>query len=455
MRLKTSPLQVQKPILAPAMQQSIAVLLLPIAELSTAIEQELQENPLLELNEEATESLEKTWEQHLKLRFEKPSYRAEEAPPQWSSDDDLPQEKTQTKEDSLEETLLQQLRIEFSDPTDIKIGELIIGNLNEDGYLHCSCEDIAQLCAINDMTRIENVLKKIQSFEPMGIASRNLKECLAAQVKIKCNGESELVLKIINEHLEDMGGKRYKQIAKNLGVSLEDIRHAAQLLATLEPRPARNYRQIAANTYFLPDIHIVENAEGCFSVEINAADVPTLKISPFYRKMIYRTDLTEQEKEFLNKKLKDALQFIRSIEQRHETLKKITEHILLKQKDFFTGDHMALVPMTLNDVALAVGRNESTICRAINSKYMETPKGLYPLKYFFSQEASASDNVTVTSRGVKEEIFELITTEDKNSPLSDQALVDHFKNRGMPIARRTITKYRQSLKILPSHLRKN
>lgn len=443
--------QLQKQIMAPSMQQSIEVLMLPLTDLLMNIDQELQTNPLLEVIEEEEPS--PLIDEELRKHME----RFENMPEAYSpafADLEAPEERPIKKEIDLEESLLQQLHIELSDPVDIKIGEFIIGNLNEDGYLKVTVEEIATALNITDHARIEQVLNTIKNLDPVGIGSRTLEECLLAQAFIKCTAEYSLVCRIIQEHLNDLGSKRYAEIARQLHLSADDVKKAAKIIATLDPRPARNHQPIDQNIYIKPDIFIVRTEDKGYQIFINEDGVPSLRISPLYRNMLSQRSLNIHEREFIKERLRNAMNFIKSIEQRGQTLRGIAEYILTKQPAFFDHGPTALVPMCMKDVAQAIGRNESTISRAVSNKYIDTPQGVFPLKFFFSQGVSEGDTGAVASRSVKEEIKDLIETESKNNPLSDQDIQDHFKKRGMTIARRTISKYRQGLRILPSHLRK-
>ena len=452
MAIKISTSQVQKTILAPVVQQSIEVLLLPLIDLNQLIEQELQNNPLLEIDEESQESQAKKLDEELRLRIrrdEQLQTRHYE-----SNDDETMEERPITREATLEDKLLDQLRFTLSDPLKLKIGEFIIGNIDEDGYLHASIEEIAKQLEVEDLALIEEVLKIIQEFEPKGVASRTLNECLLIQAKYKANGYTELVTRIVNEHLNDLGQKRYLEIARKLGVSVERVKEAACIIGSLDPKPARNYRPIASNIYIKPDIIIRKDIDDNYQILMNNDGIPALQINPFYRKMLHKSNLSNVEKAYIHEKLKNALQFMKSLEQRGQTILEITKLILKKQTAFLEQGAAALVPMTLKDVAEEIDRNESTVSRAISNKYLDTPQGLLPMKFFFSQGLSDNKEGNISNRSVKEEIKFLVQDENKRSPLSDQDIQNHFTRKGMTIARRTISKYRQKLQILPSHLRK-
>lgn len=455
MKINTSIHQIQKQLLAPAMQQSIETLLLPLAELNASIDQELQDNPLLEIDEEKQNALREQQKDEL-LKILELSGQMHNAPTrEFFSDDETLEERPIKMEVSLEDELLQQLRIELSDPLEIKLGEFIIGSLDEDGYLRATCEEIAEAIGIEDILRVEYILKIIQNFEPIGIASRNLKECLLSQVHLRWNGNGDLIANIIENYLEELGRKKFLKIAKKSGTSVDAVREAARLISLLEPRPARNYRPIKANLYIKPDIFITKDENEQYHVRINQDGNRPLRINASYQRLLQKNNLNNEERSFIREKLKNALYFIKSVEQRGQTIVRISEYILKKQRDFFEYGHTSLVPMTLKDIAQTIDRNESTISRAVTNKYVDTPSGLFPLKYFFSQGVAENGSGAVTSRSVKEEIKELIETEDKTSPLSDQTIQNHFKRKDVNIARRTISKYRNTLRILPSHLRKN
>ena len=385
MKLNLNAIQTQKQILAPFMQQSIEVLLLPLAELNMSIEKELQENPLLEIDEEKQDAQDNKLDAEIRKKIERMNRTADLPSNQQYSDDEIFEERPIKKNETLEDKLLQQLRIEFSDPLKIKIGELIIGDIDQDGYLTITCEEIAEILNIRDLTIIEGVLHTIQTFEPVGIAARNLKECLLTQAEEKYNKNGALVYQIINDFLKDLSLKKYAKIARKLNASAEEVKEAARFIISLDPKPARNHRPLSPNIYIRPDVFIIPDNKSNYLIHINKEGVPPLRFNPVYKQMLRQNNLTPEDKKFVREKIKNALLFIKSIEQRGQTIKGIAQYITDKQKNFFTQGHMALVPLTLKDVAQALDRNESTISRAINNKYIDTPQGLYPMKFFFSQ----------------------------------------------------------------------
>ena len=456
MRNKLSQIQIQKQVLAPLLQQSIAVLLLPIHELNLTIEQELQNNPLLELDEDREEFLQHQRDIEMRQNLDRLAKIQEESnytKIDSGNEDEIPEERQLSRELTLEDHLMRQLRLEVSDELQLKIGELIIGNIDEDGYLKISCEEIALLLGMEDISRVDHVLSIIQRFEPLGIAARNLKECILIQLTSR-NNNGHITSQIVNDHLEDLGKKKYFYIARKLKISAEEVQRIAELISDTDPRPARNYRPIPNNIYIKPDVFITKDPEDEYQITVNMDGIPPLRINCVYKNMLNRPNLKLEEKKFIQERLQNALYFIKSIEQRGQTIRRITEHILKRQKDFFDGNYLAIAPMTLKDVATAINRNESTISRAIHEKYIDTPQGLFPMKFFFSQAVSTATSDSTSSQGIKEEIKELIEDENLSSPLSDRDIQRHFQTKGIHLARRTITKYRETLKIPPSYSRK-
>lgn len=457
MKTRLSTVQIQKQILAPSMQQSIEVLLLPLTELDLAIEQELQNNPLLEIDEEAAKKenqINDLVDFHMKRLKETPQEREDH---EYTPDEDSEEksEKHLTHSISLEDHLLQQLRFEFTTPKELKIGEYIIGNLDPDGYLRFNLEDIAQALSINDIDIIEQILIRIQKFDPIGIASRNLKECLLNQAEHKFTKNLKYITVMIEHHLDELGRKNYLDISRKIKVSVDQIKKMIKEIASLEPIPARKYRPLPSNLYVKPDIYVSKDNDGNYQTIINKDQLPPLRLNAKYQNMLKQPNRTKEEIEFIREKIKGALLFIKSIEQRHQTVKNIAEYIIKTQKEFFDEGHARLKPMILKDVAEAIERNESTISRAIHLKYMDTPQGILPMKFFFSQGLSNDQHGETSSRSIKEEIKILIQEENKEHPLSDQAIQLYFENKGTRVARRTINKYRKMLNILPSSMRKS
>jgi RNA polymerase sigma-54 factor len=461
MAVKLSTIQVQKPVLAPSLQQSITVLLLPIVELAGTIEQELQSNPFLEVDEPQPSDLENLHDIKIQDGLQRlnkelrPLSGAQNSPD--DDDDSLPEPLVRPQ--TLEDKLLKQLHLEISDPQKLRIGEFIVGNLDENGYLAISCEEITATLEIEKTADVEAVLEFVQRFEPLGIAARDLRECLLIQLKAGQNLQKNVATRIVRDYLHELGHKKYVDIARKLKVPVEDIKEAARLIASLEPKPARNFQSSDISIYVKPDVVVRpdRDRDGEYQIAINQSDIPPLRINPLYRKLLKENSLTPEEKIFLQEKLINALNFIKSLIQRGQTIRKITEYIVTHQKDFFANGSTGLAPLCLKDVADSVKRNESTVSRAISNKYIDTPHGIYSMKFFFSQAVAGSGdngNAPTSVQSIKEDLKELVEQEDKSSPLSDQDIQRHFAAKDLKMARRTISKYRQTLRIPPSYLRK-
>ncbi|MBF0522921.1 MAG: RNA polymerase factor sigma-54 [Candidatus Omnitrophica bacterium] len=439
------------------MQKSIEVLLLPVMDLNVAIDQEIETNPLLEINEDETENL-KTQAEDVFNKIKAIESLPNNIPSNYNNDDEEnTYERPIVKYIELEENLLKELKYELDDPLEIKIGELIIGNLDSDGYLKVTLEDIAESVGTDNINLVEKVLTTIQTFGPEGIAARDLKECLALQAKNKCPDDLKTITaQIISEYLPELASKKYLQIARKLKENIEKVKQAAKIISSLDPKPARNLRPIKGDIYIKPDITISKDDDSeIYKAHVNREGIPSLRINKTYQEMLNNSALKPEEKEFIQDNIKKALNFIQSIDQRGKTIHKIAEYILEKQKDFFQDGISSLIPMTLEDIAQALDRNKSTISRAISNKYIDTPHGMFPIKALFSQGINEQANGSVASKSIKEEIWGLVEEEEPSAPLSDSDIQEHFSKKGLQIARRTISKYRQSLRILPSNLRKN
>lgn len=444
----------QRAILAPTMQQSIEILLLPIIDLQTVIEQQLQENPLLEIDERRTREEKDAFYEELQNRIQ--HYDSVRTPRGFYSPDDEKYEARPLEAKlPLEDHLLKQLRLEISDRDEIRIGEFIIYNLNDKGYLQISCEEIAQIFNLESAAPVDSVLRIIQNFDPIGIASRNLKECLLLQINSRFQENSQIVKKLINRHMDELGKKKYASIAKSMNISVELVKTIAQKISQLEPMPARNFRPVENNIYIKPDVKIFKDENDSYQVSSNSSYLPHLRINHYYQKMLSRPNCSPEEKHFIQEKMKNAFIFMKSIDQRKSTLEKIGHYIIQNQLEFLEYGLRNLKPMRLKDVASKLERNESTISRAISNKFVDTPQGLFSLKYFFTQGIDNKNGNAISSRTVKEEIKDLIKDENQNKPLSDQDIYHYLAEKGLGVSRRTVAKYRQAMKILPSHLRKH
>jgi RNA polymerase sigma-54 factor len=481
----------QQLVMTPQLQQAIRLLQLSRLELVDEVRKELDNNPVLseeepdrsradggttrgelsddrpvhdrpELNKEARESekaqREVDWEKFLEnrtLQQPLPSSRGgfEELPPI---------EQNLTKPNSLRDHLIWQLQM--SDFTDVerRFAELVIGNLDEKGYLdlkgmedgpHQSddlcIEDLAEEAGLHP-DDAPLVLEMIQNFDPLGVASRDLRECLLVQSK--AYGYDDVEVKIIEEHLHHLEKHNYQAIARELKVSLEEVYEAAKEIQRLESRPARNFTDDDERTIGItPDVYVIKDGDE-FVVMDNDRGIQRLFINEALTKQLMQDP---SAKEFIGEKLRNAQWLIRAIEQRRKTIIKVTECIVEKQREFFESGVAHLKPMILRDVAEAVGMHESTISRVTTNKYMHTPQGLFELKYFFNSSIRRVANEDIASESVKQAIKTIIDEEDKANPLSDQAIVERLaKSEGIKIARRTVAKYREMLGILASSKRK-
>jgi RNA polymerase sigma-54 factor len=331
------------------------------------------------------------------------------------------------------------------------IGALIIENLNDDGYLEISLDQIAEMTGAS-VAEAEKVLETIQTFEPVGIAARDLPECLIIQCQT-FGIDDPLVLEVIRYHLEDLERKRYAKLSRALGVSEHQVQEIADTIGRLEPKPGRKYG-VVENEYVAPDV-FVETVDGEYQVRVNDDGAPPLRISKRYRQMLQeRENLPSETYEFIKNKYKSAIWLIRNIEQRKRTLYNVTSKIVEMQQDFLDHGITHLKPMRLRDVADAIGVHVATVCRVVNGKYVQTPRGLFELKFFFSTALENQEGEDQSAKSVMEMIRSIIDTEDPKKPYSDQRIADILKARGINIARRTVSKYREKMGILSTSARK-
>lgn len=468
----------QQLVMTPQLQQAIKLLQLSRVELVDMVHQELEENPVLEENPEPVsfedrgvvevpgnlppepqspvtsvptdrEAISGTreidWEKYLE------NYANQGPAPSGSArtgNDELPPlEATLGSTTTLADHLRWQLKMSVVNDEEERFANLVIGNLDQDGYFkEPPLEELAREAGI-ECEDAEEVLKMIQLFDPVGVASRNLRECLLVQVDAL---ELDIdVREIIDRHLANLEKRNYQAIAKDLGLDIEDVYAAAKIVANLEPRPARNY--VSEETrYIIPDVFVHKIGDRYFVVP-NDDGMPRLKISGFFRSAM---DSGPEAKEYVQNKLRSAQWLIRSIDQRRRTIVKVTETIVDKQRDFFERGVDYLKPMILRDVAEAVGMHESTISRVTTAKYVHTPQGIFELKYFFNSSIRRTTEEDIASESVKSKIREIVGGEDTRRPLSDQRIVQLLREGGIVIARRTVAKYREMMGILSSTKRK-
>ncbi len=453
--------------MTPKLRQALALLQMPLLELEQLLRQELSINPVLEelTEEEADSDLqlesvqtdeaetpdrlkeeEVDWAEYFREAFEagynEPVGRREE----WI-------ERVVATEPTFESELLSQLRLLALDAPDRQIAEYLIGSLDDDGYLRSvTPEEVAAEFGV-DSERVETVLARLQNeLEPVGIAARDLRECLLLQLSRKgmCDG---LAWKVVKDHLEDLERKRYPKIAKAFDIALEDVKTAADEIASLDPRPglrvgARKPR------YVVPDL-VVERVEDEYVVLLNDRNLPRIRINPTYRAMVTGDrPVADKDRQYLVDKLNSAKWLIRSIEQRRRTLSRVTAYIMHVQRDFLDKGQEHLKPLTLQQVADALDVHESTVSRVVTGKYVQTPRGVFELRYFFGGGLQTASGEDLSVKVAKERIRRMIEEENPDAPVTDEQIADRLRQTGLRIARRTVGKYRDQMGILPAKLRK-
>ncbi len=463
----------QKLILTPQLQQAIKLLQMPQLELAQVLNQELVENPFLEEAFEepeieeyssdaetapaaASDDAEVSFEDSL-VNFSVDDYFDER-----SSDgrdlgyfspgvDEQPSyELFYSKKPDLYDHLLWQLRLCTADDDIRMAAEAVIGNIDEDGYLRATEEELASSLGVESDT-VSSAITLVQGFDPPGMGARSLKECLLLQVNA-LNLKGTLVEKIISSNLEDLQRKKYSHIAKQYTSSVEDIMTAVKIIEGLEPKPGRSFSSAETN-YVVPDVYI-SKLDGEYQIILNEDGMPKLRLNSGYRKLLLKKEmLTKEEREFLKEKLKRATELIKSLDQRNKTIYKVSESILKFQRDFFDRGMQHLRPLNLKDVAADISMHESTISRVTSNKFLACDHGVFSFRFFFSS-AIQSDAGDVSSTLVKNLIRKIIVDEDPKKPLSDLMVVEKLKEHNINIARRTVAKYREELKIPPQNQRK-
>jgi RNA polymerase sigma-54 factor len=374
----------------------------------------------------------------------------ESAPPDSDDDHRSALENTPLRRSSLEDHMMWQLRMSNLTENDQKIGATIIYNLNDDGYLETPVEELASQLEIPP-DEVERVLARVQHFDPPGVAARNLRECLLAQLQ-NLGMEESLAAQIVKNHLDLLEKHRYAEIAKVLGVPVETVGQSAKVISVLEPKPGRDYGG-AEPTYVVPDVYIQKVGEE-YVVTLNRDAVPRLRLAGYYQRVLNDADVATETREYLQERLRSARWLVKSIYQRQQTIFKVATSIVKFQRAFFDHGISVLKPLVLKDVAEDIGMHESTISRATANKYAHTPQGIYELKFFFTSGVKGASGEDVSAETVKEEIRAMVTAETPMSPLSDQAIAEMLRVKQINIARRTVAKYRQAMGIPPSANRK-
>jgi len=461
--------------MTPLLQQAIQLLQLSTLELQEVVQKELLENPLLE---ELPETTEPTDGQPANEATPTPTTEpiTPEVPPRESERgtddlpfdltavmfddheerslvaqedrDDLPFENMVRSVSSLTDHLEEQLRFATEDPVVRQIGSEIIGNLDEDGYLRAELSEIAGRCGVG-VEAVEPVLAMIQAFDPPGVAARNIQECLLIQLKSDPNPDPVSV-EIVEQYFEDLSRRRYPDIARALRLALDRVMESVEEIMALEPKPGRRFGGNDSR-YIVPDV-VVHKMGSEYVVVLNEDGIPRLRVNSLYRSLLRNSG--DEARQYVEQKLRSAVWLIKSVDQRQRTLRKVTQSIVKFQREFLDKGLAHLRPLSLRDVGEDIGMHESTISRVTTNKYVETPQGLFELKFFFHSGIASGDGEMVSSVSVKKMIQDLLANEDPSKPLSDQEVAQILKGRGLVIARRTVAKYREELGILPSHQRR-
>lgn len=466
----------QELVMTPQLQMAIKLLQLTRLELVDRVREEMETNPLLE--EELESDRKDTSAEEPGTPMEMPGNDAPAAdqqqmdaggidwgeylnqydtPPPSDRPLEIPEERSYLEnvvapDTSLAEYLMWQLRMSPLEPDEFTIGEAIIGNVDERGYLKSTVAELAEFTGQTE-DKVEKTLELVQEFDPPGVASRNLAECLVRQAREK--NAPQTVIDIILHDLKLLETKNYKKIAKDLGISFEEVMEAAKLITELEPTPGREFEELKVD-YIVPDVYVFRQG-GAWVVRLNEEGVPRLKVSPYYRSLLNDdTDDGKAAKGYIQERMQAALWLIKSIQQRQQTLLKVSESIVRFQDEFFEQGPTMLRPLVLRDVAQDIGMHESTVSRVTTGKYMHTPQGIFELKYFFSSAIQVKNGEDLASRSVKERMRDIIGKEDPKAPLSDIQIAETLTREfNMKIARRTVSKYREAMGILPSSSRRS
>jgi len=464
---QTQNLSLQQ-VLAPQLQQSLLILQAPLLELRNLVQQEMETNPVLEELADppnpdappesetppADDNFKEEFDKLAKLDEEWRDYMAQSS--SYSGRSQEAEEKRQfffdsiPTQETLQQHLMGQLNQNALDADDRKTAELIIGNIDDNGFLQTTPEEMALNTGI-PQEDFENMLTLVQSFHPPGVGARDLRECLLIQLKRE-GRQSSLEYKIVADHMQDLGKRRFPEIARRIGISVEQVQKCANNIAQLDPRPGAIFAEAPKN-YVLPDV-TVEKVNGTYQVILNGEQIPHLRISNTYKDIMAQDRNGNEVKDYIRDKIRSGKFLIKSIHQRQQTISNIAHEIVKRQRHFFDKGSAFLKPMTMVQIADAVGVHETTVSRAISGKYMSTPQGVFEMKYFFTPGYQTATGESMSNTSVKEAILDLVKNEEGNAPLSDKEIVEILSKRGIPIARRTVAKYRTELNILPSNMRR-
>ncbi|MBI2948691.1 MAG: RNA polymerase factor sigma-54 [Verrucomicrobia bacterium] len=481
-------------VLAPQLQQSLALLQAPTLELKALVEQELQQNPVLEevLTTEAEQEMKPGREgdspgepadpseppadvtfdpatdkttgpvDDFQAEFERLSQLDQEWRDHFAQTN-IPARRSQEDEEkrqymfdslvagtSLQEHLLEQVRLSDLTPEQRPVAEMIIGNIDDYGYLQASVDELAFSTNI-PVEKVLEVLRVIQSFHPPGVGARDLRECLLLQLE-RSDRKDTLEFRIVDKFMEALGKRRIPEISRGLNLSVEEVQEAVERIGHLEPRPGRDFLP-DNQQYVVPEI-FVQKVGDEYVVSTNNEQIPHLRISNTYKDLMAQPDSSSEVREYIRDKIRAGKFLIKSLHQRQQTILNIAREIVSRQRDFMEHGVSKLKPLTMVQVAEVVGVHETTVSRAVSGKYMQTPRGVLEMKYFFTSGIKTASGVGLSNTSVKDMISEMIEKEDPSKPLSDEEIVKLLSEKEIVIARRTVAKYRSELNILPSHLRK-
>jgi RNA polymerase sigma-54 factor len=468
--------------MTPLLQQAIQLLQLSTLELEQVVRKELEENPLLEEVAEETQDVDADAQPPAEAGatelapaptatepvsketstvdgdradelpfdltsavFDEPDERT---PVSMEEREDLPFENLGRIGTSLDEHLNEQLRLATDDPRTVAIGEAIIGNLDDDGYLRAEVAEIAVGMGASP-DEVEKVLRLVQGFDPTGVAARSVQECLLLQLTADAEPDPVSV-EIVEKHFDDLERRRYPDIARALKLSLDRVMESIEEIQSLEPKPGRRF-STSDQRYIAPDVSIHKLGDD-YVVVLNEEGIPRLRVNALYRSLLRRS--SDEAKQYVEQKLRSAVWLIKSVEQRQRTLRKVTQSLVKFQREFLDKGVAFLRPLALRDVGEDIGMHESTISRVTTNKYVETPQGLFELKYFFHSGIASDTGEMVSSVSIKKKIRDMVAAEEATKPLSDQDVALVLRGQGLTIARRTVAKYREELGIMPSHQRR-
>src|SRR5512134_186237 len=461
----------QRLILTPSLQQAIKLLPLTTLELAEVLEQEVMENPLLEevpveetkTNEELAQEAQEAPVEREKAEDPLKEIEVERFFEDYFDDggdrrgrptevpDVPPIENTLTESPDLYDHLLWQLHMTEADEATLVISEAIVQNLDEDGLLRVSLEDVAGMGPW-PMEAVEKALDHVQALDPPGIAARTLTECLRNQLRV-LGLENSPADVMVRDHIKQLQSHQYPEISRQMGLTPDEVSHHLEIIRGLSPRPGNRYSSKRSD-YILPDVFVVKEGDE-YKILLNDDGLPKLRISPTYRRMLdHKEPGSEETRAYVKEKLRSALWLLKSVDQRQRTIYKVAESIVRHQRAFLDHGISHLRPLVLRDVASDIGMHESTVSRVVANKYMHTPRGVYELRFFFHSGITSSMGEAVSSVTIKDRIKKMIEEEDPSRPLSDSRIAEVLGAEGLPLARRTVAKYREELRLPPSNLRK-